>query len=246
MNRKSNYQVEDLLNIIKVNKQLKGDEFQRFLNAGDFQTNMNINGGSTFVIIDLNKMKYQYVSPSIKSISGFPAEKFIKEGVDFVFKIYHPDTKMTQKAIHNELKTFLNEIPKKNRSNYIFTYDVKVKNSKGKYIRILQRNRFLLFDKNGIPLLVLAICHDITEYRTDQKHTLVISQILRDQEKILFKKDFFPNYENGILTKKEIEVWKLVSEGHISKDIALKLNIKLNTVLTHRKKICKKLKSIKG
>ena len=43
------------------------------------------------------------------------------------------------------------------------------------------------------------------------------------------------------LTKREKEIFKLISNGYSSKDIALKLYIETSTVSTHRKKIIKKL-----
>lgn len=50
------------------------------------------------------------------------------------------------------------------------------------------------------------------------------------------------------LSKREIEVLKLISEGNINKVIADKLNISLNTVLTHRKNIIAKtgIKTVSG
>ena len=41
--------------------------------------------------------------------------------------------------------------------------------------------------------------------------------------------------KNKILSNREIEVLSLVVQGYINKEIALKLNISLTTVITHRK-----------
>ncbi|MDR2389605.1 MAG: LuxR C-terminal-related transcriptional regulator [Tannerellaceae bacterium] len=53
---------------------------------------------------------------------------------------------------------------------------------------------------------------------------------------------------NKDLSSREIDVLKLVAQGSINKDIADKLNISLNTVLTHRKNITAKLgiKTVSG
>ncbi len=50
------------------------------------------------------------------------------------------------------------------------------------------------------------------------------------------------------LSKREIEILKLIANGHINKEIADILNISFNTVLTHRKNITAKLgiKSVSG
>ncbi|MCW1735377.1 helix-turn-helix domain-containing protein [Anaerorudis cellulosivorans] len=52
----------------------------------------------------------------------------------------------------------------------------------------------------------------------------------------------------SILTGREIEILKLIVRGYINKEIADKLNISLNTVLTHRKHIISKtgIKTVSG
>ena len=47
--------------------------------------------------------------------------------------------------------------------------------------------------------------------------------------------------KNKVLSNREIEVLSLVVQGYINKEIALKLNISLTTVITHRKNIMEKL-----
>jgi DNA-binding CsgD family transcriptional regulator len=58
----------------------------------------------------------------------------------------------------------------------------------------------------------------------------------------------YPVERNKELSSREIDVLKLVVQGSINKDIADKLNISLNTVLTHRKNITAKLgiKTVSG
>lgn len=53
---------------------------------------------------------------------------------------------------------------------------------------------------------------------------------------------------NKQLTKREIEILKLIVQGRMNKEIADKLNISLNTVLTHRKNIISKtgIKTVSG
>ena len=50
------------------------------------------------------------------------------------------------------------------------------------------------------------------------------------------------------MTPREIEVLQLIAQGFINKEIANRLNISFNTVLTHRKNITAKLgiKTVSG
>ena len=54
-------------------------------------------------------------------------------------------------------------------------------------------------------------------------------------------KEPFPKGDEGRLTKREIEVLRLIAEGHTSKQIADKLFLSVTTVNSHRTNIMKKL-----
>ncbi len=56
------------------------------------------------------------------------------------------------------------------------------------------------------------------------------------------------DHETEVLSNREIEVLKLITKGFINKEIADKLNISLNTVLSHRKNIIAKtgIKTVSG
>jgi len=56
------------------------------------------------------------------------------------------------------------------------------------------------------------------------------------------------SYTHGELSQREIEVLKLIASGLINKEIADRLNISINTVLSHRKNITAKLgiRSVSG
>jgi hypothetical protein len=239
------YRIEELVSLLKNDQELKGDEYLEFINVHDIKEEVNNINNSFIAVIDLIKMSYQYVSPNIKTAIGFSVEDFMNNGVKLVFDNYHPDTLMTQKAIHKECTKFLDKLKTKDKPKYRFCYDVRLKHLNGNFIRFLQRNRFLMFDDAGKPMLVLVVCNDITEFRTEQKQTFLITKVSKGKETIVLKKEFYPEYENGILTRKETEVWKMVSEGYKSKEIAIKLDISPNTVLTHRKRIIKKLKLLR-
>ena len=57
-----------------------------------------------------------------------------------------------------------------------------------------------------------------------------------------------PDTSNSELSQREIDVLRLVANGHINKEIADILNISINTVLSHRKNITSKLgiRSVSG
>lgn len=52
------------------------------------------------------------------------------------------------------------------------------------------------------------------------------------------------NQKTTTLTKREIEILKWISKGYTTKAVAKELDIRFETVKTHRKNILKKLKTI--
>lgn len=90
-------------------------------------------------------------------------------------------------------------------------------------------------------------------------HNRLLEKVLRPKLKELdsghiehlsraFSDEHKSQEENKQLTNREIEVLKLIVQGRLNKEIADKLNISLNTVLSHRKNIIAKtgIKTVSG
>lgn len=74
------------------------------------------------------------------------------------------------------------------------------------------------------------------------------SQYVSDLQSKMTAKNDSQNNTPMLLSKREIDVLKLISKGYINKKIAEELHISLNTVLTHRKNIIAKtgIKTVSG
>jgi DNA-binding CsgD family transcriptional regulator len=237
------FELKNLVQKLNVKGSLNDYEFESFLNSGDFIDQLCINNSTFYLFLDIHKMKYQFVSPNIINVLGYAPELFMEHGVETTFNTYLPSTILTQKAIHNEMHQILESSSKSDKLKFKFSFNVRIKNTKNNYVWLLQNNRVIKLDSSGKPLLMLIVCTKIDEFISNERQTLVVSKIDKGKEKIIHTKHFFPEYENGILTRREMDVWKLLNEGHSSKIIAEKLDMKVNTVFTHRKKINKKLKN---
>lgn len=78
----------------------------------------------------------------------------------------------------------------------------------------------------------------------------ILKDLLRIQQHAHHDFIKYPKYiaqklsiEQNVLSQREIDVLCLLAKGHINKEIACKLNISINTVITHRKNIMQKLQS---
>lgn len=74
------------------------------------------------------------------------------------------------------------------------------------------------------------------------------SEIIESLDSFFSQHNPISEQKQNNLSQREIDVLKLVASGLINKEIAEKLNISINTVLTHRKNITSKLgiKSVSG
>ncbi len=78
---------------------------------------------------------------------------------------------------------------------------------------------------------------DLPTINTEQDE----SSIIYDLNSIFSKQDIGSTYSHKTLTQREIDVLRFVAMGYINKEIADRLSISFNTVLTHRKNITAKL-----
>lgn len=103
---------------------------------------------------------------------------------------------------------------------------------------ITNRHKTIIVGKN---LSTQNQIENIIEHSWSEEH--IINKI----HEIISKLSNIKSTHNE-LSKREIEVLKLIASGHINKEIADILNISFNTVLTHRKNITAKLgiKSVSG
>lgn len=91
----------------------------------------------------------------------------------------------------------------------------------------------------------IVVCDNVASGIDRTTHLLCCNQsyeaITSQLDSIFDKNGNEPTDADGMLSKRETEVLRLVASGLINKEIAEQLNISINTVLTHRKNITAKL-----
>ncbi|MBO4740927.1 MAG: response regulator transcription factor [Bacteroidales bacterium] len=91
---------------------------------------------------------------------------------------------------------------------------------------------------------IMSKFHTVANIYTNPSHLVKSVRDITEHRAVIQKK----TSENDVLSRREIEILILVAQGLMNKEIAEKLNISLNTVITHRKNIIKKtgIKSVAG
>lgn len=112
------------------------------------------------------------------------------------------------------------------------------------------------FNENMCYAVIFSIDSiQIDLYKHNRIREKVLQPMIKELEnmgvedwKELINTDTIPVEKANVISQRELDVLRLVALGHINKEIADKLNISLNTVLSHRKNITAKLgiKTVSG
>lgn len=121
--------------------------------------------------------------------------------------------------------------------NHKVVYEYRMMNAAEKYIRLIEQYQVLELDATGKIWLLLSTVDISPNQESDNR---VKCQILnfRTGNIIPIEIEQKPALE---LTKRELEILKLVKQGYLSKEISDKLSISVHTVNTHRQRFLEKL-----
>ena len=215
----------------KVEYYLKKNKF--------FNTVLNFLPGAVY-ILNYQTGKYIYVSENCESFLGYTSKEFMKMGNSFFIEKFHPDDfaifsgKVFSRFIEH-VKALKPNVLKKSR----FSVNYRFKRKDGEYIKLLQQYVVIETTQEGLPLIVLGYCADITAHKHDDRVVFSVSRQDNSKGFTTISTDTFPNPKLQI-SKREHEVIKCLIQGLSSKQIADKLMISLHTVNAHRRNLLEK------
>lgn len=188
-------------------------------------------------IFDINKKQMVFFSSNIGKALGYDPADYEYLNYKFFETKMHPEEKH-QLALKgaSSLKLF-NAFSKDEKLNHKAIYEFRMLNAEGKYVRVIDQYQVLELDKKGQIWLMLSMVDISPNQETDSP---IKCQILnfRTGNFISFDVEEQPELE---LTKRELEILKLVKQGYLSKEISDKLSISVHTVNTHRYRVLEKL-----
>lgn len=237
-----NRDIKQILKDIYIDHKLKESDLDYSI-AEKYKSDLNqlsqLNN-CCFFIVDLHKMEYLFTSDNFKNIFGYlPAKKNPDDAADNLFldsKI-HPDDFAFYKKIQMEVGQFILSQPKEERINYKHVFELRVQNIQGEYVRVSWERQALETDKSGNLWLMLGIIN-VSPYQSDTAAIKSFFVNLKTGQRIDFNSSNKPPFE---LTARENEVLKHIQHGLLSKEIAEKLSISINTVNIHRQNILQKM-----
>jgi DNA-binding CsgD family transcriptional regulator/PAS domain-containing protein len=196
----------------------------------------NISNSGT-QIFDLNSKQTIFYSPNFGKVLGYSSTDYETFNYQFFEGRIHPD-EQNRLAVNGlaSLKV-LNTLSSDEKLNHKVIHEYQMLNAEGKYVRLVEQYQVLELDKKGQIWLMLSIVDVSPNQEADSS---VKSQIYNYKTGNIIP---FPDAEKPQLelTKRELEILKLVKEGYLSKEISDKLSISVHTVNTHRYRFLEKL-----
>ena len=193
---------------------------------------------SIVLVFDCYTNKFVFVSDDIPKLYGLDSRRLFIHGHQPVIEVIHPDDidygLLVRKKIYSILRSFSNE----EKRNYKAIHEMRIRNMRGEYIRIIEQEQVLELDKSGNIWLMLSVIdvdasHESEIIKSHLYNFKTGEQIFIDLSDTL----------DEPLTNRELEVLRFMKKGLLSKEIAEALKVSINTVNSHRQNILQKLKA---
>jgi len=190
---------------------------------------------SVIMVFDMFKREHVFVSKNISQIFNLDTEK-AEGNTDYLDQRIHPDDyiKMMEAGLYFLQYAFT--LSPEKRKDYKLINEYRLRKEDGNYIKIIEQQNCLEFDKHGNIWLSLGIM-DVSPDKSE--NDLFKSRLIDLKKHEVYS--FPPKNKESMLTARETEILQLISKGLLSKEIAEKLYISINTVNTHRQRILEKL-----
>jgi DNA-binding CsgD family transcriptional regulator len=196
---------------------------------------------SSVSVVDLYKKKYIFLGsrnlePFENSIGEYePQDAF------YYVQLFHPDDLPIVLDSYKKTFSFFLSLPEKERKDYKLIINYRQRDKYGKYLNIIVQLVVLELDKKGNIWLIL-ILDDLLPGKISFEGVNRRLIHIKTGKICLFKNELEPN-KKAILSTREVEVLGLVSKGFVSKEIADKLFLSVNTVNNHRQNILEKIRA---
>ena len=196
--------------------------------------------------IDFSTNQYAFVHQSVLYFSGHNSKYYLKGGPDAFLERWDESVfKLLNEKIFGINMDYLARYSSE-LIPLLFSQSFRMKKRDGNMMTGIQKYSFILSPQLN-PIGIVGYVIDISPYADNSKIVQLIEQIDNSIEdpnpKLILKNYYYLNEEDTELTKREIEILKLLSDGILSKQVADKLNISIHTVNNHRKNMLQKTNS---
>lgn len=194
-------------------------------------------GDYCYFVFSPPELRMEHFNESVTKLLGYTTEEFIFENF---LKIIHPDDIQQYLNFEATITQFWKDLPPEKVFKYKTRYDFRIRCKDGQYKRMLQQVAVIQSDDDGAVLRTFVIFTDITDLKQTNKMVLSIMGLEGEPSYIDIQPVQALTPHRNILTKRELDVFRLLVEECQTIEIADLLVISPHTVATHRKNILKK------
>lgn len=195
-----------------------------------------------YYFFDLTTAEFLYVSPEIKEILGYKnTEISVRDFLSYI----HPEDAPYFLKFEEKVSEFYARLHIEQVLKYKVSYDYRVKNKSGDYIRILHQVICVKHCNQGNVLQTLGVHTNINHIKPDGTPNLSFIGLNKEPSFYDIEIDTLPRLaaSKNIFTKRELEIIRLIANGMSTLQIAETLFISEYTVGVHRKNILRKWKN---
>jgi DNA-binding CsgD family transcriptional regulator len=199
-------------------------------------------------IFDHQKLTYTYCNENLSSLMGYPRELFMSEhGMQIVYDTFHPKHMAIYNAYLYPKVTEIMEAAVANNEDvksYKFSSTFRaVRSNKEEFWCQVQFGVIETYP-DGIPMFTLSLLNDISHIKKDNNIDFLVYKTTNGEiQQTISYTSFNEDNTQLKLSKRELEILRLVRNGNTSKVIASQLFVSENTVYTHRKNMLSKTNS---
>lgn len=189
---------------------------------------------SVVYILNFQTQAFEYLGEEVKHILGYTAQHLKEMKYTQLVDAIHPEYIKTFKdAVFEEFVCYVKTIDTAEITNYRFTFQYKIADKGGFFIKVSDQFIVLEVDEEGNPIVVLGLYQDVSHLRSIDMMDFSILHF--DSNKGYTSKT--PKRTKNYLTNREKEIIKLIQHGETSKSVATALGVSIHTINAHRRKI---------
>lgn len=192
---------------------------------------------SGICVFDVCKRQVVFYSSNFGKLLGYSPADYQETGQHFFESKIHEDDKRDLSFNGVTVFKLFNNFSSDEKLNHKLVNEYRMLNSKNQYTRLIEQYQVLELDKRGQVWLLISIV-DISPYQEEYKGSK--SQLLNFRTGRIIPIEPSTNAQFE-LTKRELEVLKMVKDGYLSKEISDRLSISVHTVNTYRQRFLEKL-----
>lgn len=194
-------------------------------------------GNSGFSLFDIHTRQVLFYSSNFGQLLGYARSDYEESGQQFFIDRIHPEDALNLSLLSVSVFKIFNAFSPEDKLSHKTISEYRMLNAQGKYTRLIEQYQMIELDKKGQLWLMLGVV-DVSSNQDEKADSK--GQLLNFKTGQFIPLEVPPKAQVE-LTKRELEILRLVKTGLLSKEISTKLSISLHTVNTHRQRFLEKL-----